>query len=234
MQMPPLLAHKQGRPSWRHIDVCAAQARAENRGLVFFPDPSKNAYEADVIWSQPVFPAQIEIHSRMKHAVPVSDLRDRLFSGREITIITDVVGREYMLLRWQGQVVQARCAGLSLRGPEPVKLGLSFSHTHDLQNRLKVCKELIAGRRHRQSDMSPLWTKRTQILRNGLFTLDALDQGLSHREIAECLYGVRRIRAEWRSGSYISNIRYLIKKTEALRAGALYEKLLGRKWIRPE
>ncbi len=36
------------------------QTRAEQLGLVFLPDPARNALEADVVWTRQAFPDQIE------------------------------------------------------------------------------------------------------------------------------------------------------------------------------
>ena len=217
----------------RNINVCEPQARAEGWGLVFFPDPTETAYDADVIWSQAVFPSQVQLHCQQDQTTPICDLKDELFANHEITIVTDLVGHEYILLRWHRQVVQALCTGLSLRGPEPVQLGFCLSHSKGYRRALMAFQALIEAKPPKQFDQFPLWTKQTQILRNGLIVLDAHDQGLTRREMAELLYGVRRIRAEWRTGTYRTSLRYLYKKAEALRRGGLYEKLLGRKWAGP-
>ena len=70
---------------------------------------------------------------------------------------------------------------------------------------------------------TPKWTKRTQILRDGLIALDCLELGMTRKEIANVLYGVERVTDEWESGRIRDSVNYLISRATALRDGGFRE-----------
>lgn len=203
------------------------QTLAERLGFVFMPDPAMNALEGDVVWTRQAHPDQVEIFCSALGPGRTCDLRDRMISAFDITHVTDSIGREFLLLRGKGRVVQVRCTGLSLLGMEPVRMNLAISDIGAYERKLKAQKAALATLDDGPENEIPQWTKRTQILRNGLIALDGLDAGLSRREIAELLHGTDRVAADWNGPSLRHAMRYLIRKAEALRDGGYLVELLG-------
>lgn len=71
---------------------------------------------------------------------------------------------------------------------------------------------------------SSLQTKRLQ---NALLALDAREAGASHREIAEALFGVRRVSEEhWKTSSLRQNVVRLCRLGEEMMTDG-YSKLLA-------
>ena len=115
----------------------------------------------------------------------------------KITHLTDGQGREFLLLRGNGCVVQVRCTGLSLLGMEQVRMKLTISDMEAYERKLKAQKEAFEIYGTANESQTPLWSKRTQILRDGLVALDCLELGMCRREIATVLYGKDAVDAEW-------------------------------------
>jgi hypothetical protein len=146
-----------------------------------------------------------------------------------ITHLTDRHGREFLLLRGNGCVVQVRCTGLSLLGMEQVRLKLTISDMEAYERKLKAQRDAFDIYGNDFESQTPLWTKRTQILRDGLIALDCLELGMSRREIATVLYGKEAVESEWADdrGSMRDAVKYLVSKAEGLRDGGYLVELLG-------
>ena len=138
-------------------------------------------------------------------------------------------GREFLLLRGNGCVAQVRCTGLSLLGMEQVRMKLTISDMEAYERKLKAQKEAFEIYGTASENQTPLWSKRTQILRDGLVALDCLELGMCRREIATVLYGKDAVDAEWSDdrGSMRDAIKYLVNKAESLRDGGYLIELLG-------
>lgn len=204
------------------------QKLAERWGLVFLPDPALNSFEADAVWSHYVFPDQVEVNCTPRKPGQTCDIWQRTRDCCEVTHITDRSAREYLLLRSGGCVIQIRCTGMSMLSVEPVRMKLQISNMEGYERKLKNQKEALklydSGDRPKGK-----WTKTTQILRNGLIALDSLEQGLARRQIAELIYGPEAVNRDWGDdrSSLRSQLRYVIKKAEALRDGGYLVELLG-------
>lgn len=203
------------------------QTMAERLGFVFMPDPALNGFDADVVWTVQAFPDQVEVNCSPLGPGETCDIWERSVPICKITHITDAAGREYLLLRGKGCVVQVRCSGLSLLGMEPVRMKLTMSDIADFERKVKIQKAALAILGDGPDTETPRWTKRTQILRNGLIALDCLDLGMSRRDVAVMLYGEARVDEEWNGPSMKHAIRYLVLKAEALRDGGYFVELLG-------
>ena len=206
-----------------------SQCLAERWGLVLMPDVVLNAIEADVIWQPDVFPDQFEVHVSPRSADETCDIFERTVPICEVTHISDAVGREFLLLRGKGCVVQVRCTGLSLLSLEPVRMKLQISDVEAYERQLKTYKQALAIYGPEPDAQTPLWTKRSQMLRDGLVALDCQALGLGRKETACVLYGAEAVEAEWSAGgsNMKDSLRYLLKKAEGLRDGGYLSDLLG-------
>jgi hypothetical protein len=143
--------------------------------------------------------------------------------------VTDRAGREYLLIRGNDCLVQMRCTGMSLLSIEPVRMKLQISDMVAYERKLKHQKDVFRLYGRGTAQQPARWTKATQILRNGVIALDCLRAGMSQREIAALLYGVRTVSEEWGvdGSSLRASLRYVIRKAEGLRDGGYLIELLG-------
>lgn len=205
------------------------QTLAERWGLVFMPDPDLDGFQANAVWSHYVFPDQVEVNCTPRRPGQNCEIWDRTVPTCRITHITDRAAREYLLLRGKGCVVQVRCTGMSLMSIEPVRMKLQISDMDAYERRLKIQQEAMKVYGDGPDTSEPLWTKTTQILRNGLIALDCLDAGMKQRDIAALIYGEEIVENDWGDdcSSVRSQLRYVIKKAEGLRDGGYLVELLG-------
>jgi len=203
------------------------QKLAARWGLVFMPDPSLNGIDADAVWLKTAFPDQVEVNCTPRAEGQTCDIWDRTVPHCKITHVTDRAQREFLLLRGNGCVAQVRCTGQTLLSLEPVRMKLQISDMETYEQKLKAQKEGMRIFGNDPEAETPVWRKRTQILRNGLIALDCLELGMTHREIAVVLYGKAAVDAEWGVTSMKSTTRYLVNKAKALRDGGYLVELLG-------
>lgn len=203
------------------------QKLAARWGLVFMPEPSLNGIDADAVWLKTAFPDQVEVNCTPRADGETCDIWDRTVPHCQITHITDRAQREFLLLRGNGCVAQVRCTGQTLLGLEPVRMKLQISDMEGYEQKLKTQKE---GMRIFGSDPdaeTAMWTKTSQILRDGLIALDCLELGMTQRDIAIVLYGETVVAGQWKTTSMKSSLRYVINKAKALRDGGYLVELLG-------
>lgn len=204
------------------------QAEASRWGLAFFPDPNLDGFEADVFWSEAIYPRAITVNVRPREIGEVDDIFERTTSVCQVRHLTDRMGREQILIKGDGCVVQVRCTGLSLMSLQPVRMHLDFGGFADADKKLKIFE------RARQvvdpgMEEEPLqWTRSNLALRNALIALDCLNAGLTHRDIAAVLYGWKRAEAGWdEPGTALrQEIIRLVRRGRHLRDGG-YRELLG-------
>ena len=205
----------------------APQALADRWGLVLMPDPDQNALAADAVWNRAAFPDQIELYCITRASHETCNLWDRVTAISTFTHVTDFTGREFLLTRCNGSVIQQRCSGVSLLGLEPVRLKLMISDMDGYARRLKLLQAAFAVYDEKPGRKAAKWSKTTQVLRDGLIALDCLELGGTRRDIAVALYGLERVQDEWGGPSMKHNIRYLVNKAERLRDGAYLSDLLS-------
>jgi len=206
-----------------------SQNLADRWGLLVMPDPDKNGFEADVFWNRTVHPDQVEVHCAPRSESEACSIFERTIHVCKVTHLTDAQGREFLLLRGNGCVIQVRCSGMSLLGIEKVRMKLTISDMDAYERKLKAQREALAVWGQDYDRQTPLWTKRTQILRDGLIALDCLELGMSRRDIAAVLYGKEAAEAEWSDefGAMRDSVKYIVKKAEGLRDGGYLVELLG-------
>lgn len=203
------------------------QKLAARWGLVFMPDPKLNGIEADAVWLKSAFPDQVEVNCTPRAYGDTCDIWDRTVPHCRITHITDRAHREFLLLRGNGCVTQVRCTGQTLLGLEPVRMKLQISDMETYEQKLKAQKEGMRIFGNDPDAETPMWTKTSQILRDGLIALDCLELDMTHRDIAVVLYGQATVDAQWKTTSMKSSLRYVINKAKALRDGGYLIELLG-------
>ena len=168
----------------RDIKLIAPQTiqhNAKQWGLVFFPDPARNGYEAEVFWSSP--------HPRNLVHVQISPSA----TGRHCDIYKQVI-RSCQVTHL---VIQARCSGMSLLSPLPVEAGFLISETGELKESFRALHNAL--QMFRPHPTPTCWTRTNLSLRNALIAYDCLTAGRSIRETAIIIYGRERTSAEWRS-----------------------------------
>ncbi|MFN7056884.1 DNA -binding domain-containing protein [Hyphomonas sp.] len=213
----------------RMLKSRSEQKLAGRWGLLFLPDPALNGFQADAVWSEAAYPGQVEIHCSPCGPGETCNLWKRTLPIAKITYIIDRLGREYLLVRGKGCVVQVRCTGLPLIGLEPVRMKFTLPDIEAYERMARGQKAVLQLYGDGPDLSVPLWTKTTQILRNGLIALDCLERGMSRREIAVLLYGEARVADAWNDdrGSLRDAVKYLVRKAEALRDGGYLMELLG-------
>lgn len=206
-----------------------SQTLAERWGLIMMPDPNANGIHADAVWNPRLFPDQVEVNVTPRAETETCDIYSRTMSVCKVTHLTDSVGREFLLLRGNGCVVQIRCMGLSLLGMEDVRMKMILPDFDSYDRKIKAQQEGMRVFGNDPDAETPMWTKTTQILRDGLVALDCMEIGLSRRETAIVLYGLQRVEAEWSNpNSTIKNaLKYVTRKAEELRDGGYMVELLG-------
>lgn len=207
----------------------SGQGLAGRWGLVFMPDPGQGGFEADAVWNEAAFPGQVEIHCSPLGPDERCNLWERTLPITKITHISDRLDREYLLVRGKGCVVQVRCTGLPLIGLEPVRIKFTLSDIEAFERMATAQKGLLELYGEGPDLPAPLWTKTTQILRNGLIALDGLARNMTRREIAVLLYGEARVSSDWNQegGTLRDAVKYLVRKAEGLRDGGYLLELLG-------
>lgn len=206
-----------------------SQTLAQRWGLLVMPNPEQTGLEADVFWSRAAHPDQFEVYCEPRGEGESCSIWDRTVPYCGITHLTDRHGREFLLLRGNGCVVQVRCTGLSLLGMEQVRLKLTISDMEAYERKLKAQRDAFDIYGDDFAQDTPLWTKRTQILRDGLIALDCQELGMSRRETAVVLYGREVVEADWADdrGAMKDGLKYLVTKAKGLRDGGYMVELLG-------
>ncbi|MEM9617943.1 MAG: DUF2285 domain-containing protein [Pseudomonadota bacterium] len=205
------------------------QTLAERWGLAFMPDLEQNGFDAEAVWSHYVFPDQVEVNCTPRKPGQSCNIWDQTVPHCRITHVTDRSAREYLLMRGKGCVVQIRCTGMSLLSVEPVRMKLQISDMQAYERKLRYQKEALKLYGDGPDTSEPLWSKTTQILRNGLIALDCLELGMKQRDIAAVIYGEDAVAHDWADdcSSLRSQLRYVIRKAEGLRDGGYLVELLG-------
>ncbi|MCC0017636.1 MAG: DUF2285 domain-containing protein [Rhodobiaceae bacterium] len=173
------------------------QCDAERWGLAFFPDSSLNGFDANVFWSAGLYPRQVQVQVGPRAPGEVCDIYEKTTSICRIFHLTDTSGRELLLLKGNGCVVQVRCTGMSLLAMEPVKMGFLIEGGVSLEQRYLILKEAhrIYGDGSVQEPVN--WSRGALVLRNALVAFDCHAAGLSLRDTAAVIYGKGRADEAW-------------------------------------
>ena len=173
------------------------QCEAERWGLAFFPDPARNGFDVNVFWSAGLYPRQVQVQVGPCSPGEVCDIYEKTTSVCRIVHLTDTSGRELLLLKGNGCVVQVRCTGMSLLAMEPVRMRFLIDGGESLEQKYRILKEAhrIYGDRSVQEPVT--WSRGALILRNALIACDCHAAGLSLRDTAAVIYGKDRAEEAW-------------------------------------
>lgn len=206
----------------------APQTLAERWGLSFFPDPDQNGLDADAFWSAGLYPRRVHTHISPRSSIEVCEIYDRTVGICRITHLTDLAGREHLLLKGNGCVIQVLCTGMSLLAREPVKLSFVIDSLDEFQAKLKTLQRAQRVYDPQAEAEIPEWTRHSLALRNALVALDCHDAGKSYFETAAFIYGEARAREAWDSPSRAmkDEMKRALARGRELREGG-YSTLLG-------
>lgn len=201
---------------------------AERWGLAFFPDLEQNGLEADAIWSGGIYNRRVHTHITPRGPNEASEIYDRTVAICRITHFTDMAGREHLLLKGNGCVIQVNCSGMSLLAQEPVKLSMVIDSLEEFQAKLKTLQRAQRVYDPQAEDEIPEWSRHSLALRNALVALDCHDAGKSYFDTATFIYGETRAREAWDSPSRAmkDEMKRALARGRELRDGG-YASLLG-------
>lgn len=204
------------------------QAIAERWGLAFMPDPDLNALEAELFWSDRIYPRKLTVQVSPRQPGEVCEFFERTTAVCRITHFTDRVGREQFVLKTDSCAVQVRCEGLSLVSGAPVRMSVMFSQLEQLDHKLKLLERALGLYGEPAPVEKPVWRRDSLALRNAIIALDCIEAGLSQYECARIIYGVEHAEADWKApgGALKSEMKRAFRKGVYLRDGG-YRDLLA-------
>lgn len=206
------------------------QTAAERWGLAFFPNPDHNGFEADAFWSPGIYDRAVRTHVGPRSAGEACEIYDRTVETCVVSHLTDAAGREHLLLKGNGCVIQALCSGMSILAMEPVKLSFVIDSIEDFQTKLRTLER--AQRVYGPCDdlEAPHWTRHSLALRNALIAFDAHQAGYTYLDTARFIYGDERATNAWSGASRAMKDemrRALIRGRDLISGG--YLSLLGQR-----
>lgn len=177
-----------------------AEAEAEHWGLAIMPDPDLNAFDANVFWRASLYPRQICVQVVPRSETEVDQIFEKTARHCQIIHLTDLAGREYLLLKGNGRVAQVGCSGLSLLSFEPVRVKFTIDALGTFDDTVSTIDRATKLYESDFNDSEPIWSRSALSWRNALIALDANRIGLSYLETASVIYGEQRAHEAW-SGS---------------------------------
>jgi hypothetical protein len=114
-------------------------------------------------------------------------------------ILIDPDGRQHLLLRANGAVLQLMIEGADI-ATAPVTITFLVRGLNAIARsaeQLNLLRRILSPARSRSL---PAWTPRTQNLRDALITLDGRRAGASYREIATIIHGAKSVAENWHKG----------------------------------
>lgn len=204
------------------------QTIAERWGLAFMPDPNLNALEAELFWSDAMYPRKLTVQVSPRQPNEVCEIFERTTAVCQITHFTDRVGREQLVLKTDNCAVQIRCEGLSLVSGQAVRMSVVLDKFGELDNKLKLLERALGLYGTPSPVEAPRWRRDTLALRNAIIALDCIEAGLSHYDCARIIYGIERAEADWKApgGALKSEMKRAFRKGVDLRDGG-YRDLLA-------
>lgn len=178
------------------IDLLRPQPEAEYWGLIFFPNPDQSAIEADVFWSEASYPNHIRVNVSPRQAGEIDEIFEASARLTRIRQLTDLEGREHILIQGDNCAIQVRAYGLSLRSTHPVKMTFDLSGPSQMEQQFKLIKQARKAYSPCSAD-NLIWSPKAERLRNGLIALDVIEAGMPLRSAAEIIYGKERVDEDW-------------------------------------
>ncbi|WP_439620220.1 DNA -binding domain-containing protein [Hyphomonas sp.] len=204
------------------------QSEAEKFGLAFFPDIDANGHDANTFWNPAIYARTLTVQVTPRHPGEHDEIFKRCVATCEVVHLTDRVGRESLLVRGNGHVLQVACSGLSLLSVEPVKMKLIIEDVTTLDDTLRLISRAQRVLGNEENPEEPEWTRSSLAWRNALIALDAHEAGLTYFETATIIYGSDRANEAWQSASRAmkDEMRRALARGRELRDGG-YRDLLA-------
>ncbi|MBM57679.1 DUF2285 domain-containing protein [Hyphomonas sp.] len=204
------------------------QSEAEKFGLVFFPDIDANGHDANAFWNPAIYARTLTVQVTPRHAGDRDEIFEQTVATCEVIHLTDRVGRESLLIRGNGHVLQVACSGLSLLSMEPVKMKLIIEDVTTLDETLRLISRAQRVLGKADEAEKPEWTRSSLAWRNALIAIDAHEAGLNYFETAAIIYGEQRATEAWQSPSRAmkDEMRRALARGRELRDGG-YRDLLA-------
>jgi hypothetical protein len=178
-----------------------AEAEAEHWGLAIMPDPDLNAFEANVFWRASLYPREVSVQVVPRSETEIDHIFEKTIRHCKMVHMTDLAGREYLLLKGNGRVVQVGCSGLSLLSFEPVKVKFTIDTLGGFDNTLSTIDRATKLYETDFADSDPVWSRNGLAWRNAVIALDANSAGLNYFETACVIYGEERASKAWAGDS---------------------------------
>lgn len=200
------------RPGCRNVEFLRAgdgQAPSGRWGLLAFPDPDCDGAGADVFWNPALYSGALRVQIAPRAREETCEIFEESTRRARILHLTDLAGREHLLLRAGGRSVQAACEGLSLLSAEPVRIQIILGGGAGLDTHLRC---LERARRLLSAPERRSWTRITRAMCIALISLDCRQAGLSQRETARLIYGAARAEEGWSASS--DALRAVIRRAQ--------------------
>lgn len=142
-------------------------------------------------------------------------------------VLDPASGAQQLILRDRLRLVQLLCEGDSI-AIDPMAIGVVIGDFPAIERSVRALKPFAELFRHgNRSRASVGWTPQSLGLRNALIALDGATHGASHREVAEVIFGPRRVAEDWSGGHGWMKSRVIraVKKGQQLMEGG-YRDLL--------
>ena len=183
------------------IRADADQGVASQWGLSFLPDINQNGFDADVFWSGTQYPRTVSVQVTPRAVYEVDEIFAQSLRYGRIIHLTDTAGREHLLVKGNGRVVQVGCTGLSLLSLEPVRVKLTLDTISNVDEAIAIIQRTKGLFAEDFSKDAPEWTREALSFRNAVIALDCQEAGLSHFETASVIHGQAAAEASWASDS---------------------------------
>lgn len=173
------------------------QSVAEEWGLSFLPDINQNGFDAMVFWSGTQYPRTVTVQVTPRAVHEIDEIFAQSLRYGRIIHLTGTAGREHLLVKGNGRVVQVGCSGLSLLSLEPVRVKLTIDTISNFDEAIAIINRTKGLFAEDFSKDDPEWTRETTAFRNALVALDCHAAGLTHFDTACVIYGQQAAEQAW-------------------------------------
>lgn len=211
------------------LKMLRPQPEAEAWGLKFFPNPGVPAPKAKVFWNDEAHAEKIHVWVSERKPDEPNRIFDQTVAKCRVEHLVDWDGHEHLIIRGKQCSIQVRCHDLSLYHPTPVKMSFNVSDVDEIERYSKILEQskLVFGD---YIVSPPPFTRKAQLMRNGLIALDGRRAGLTDRQIASIIEGTETVEAGVAKGdrSLIRRVRTYRDKAQALCGGGYRDLLAPR------
>lgn len=181
---------------WICCDAC--ERWLDSFGLLFFDEPDHSALEASIFWHPQTYPAIVRSSVRRPPFINLHD-RFRLPHAKcDVTILKMPDSIEHVRIRHGTQSLQLLCHGLTLLTHEDHLLCYEIEGLRHINAQTHTLQRFYAlyVKQHLPRRLYEILT-RTERLTFILRALDVHLQDATYREIAEILFGIKRVKEDW-------------------------------------